>query len=59
MKGLGVIDFHGQTLVYEPFNSGWRVTVFGSGEPVGVDEELRLAIEADIAHQRAKGEGCS
>lgn len=43
----GVLMHEGRMLAYEPFNAGYRVIVVGTGEPVGVTPELRLAIEAE------------
>lgn len=51
---MGVIFFEGRKLCYEPFNGNYRVVVFGSGEPVGVTDELRAEIEKDVRKQQEK-----
>lgn len=51
---VGVLSFEGQTYVYEPFNHGYSVRVFGSGIPVGVSPAMREAIEVDIEKKKAK-----
>lgn len=51
---LGVIWWHGRSLVYEQTRDGLVAQHVGDKDPTPITPDLSAAIEAEIQHQRTK-----